>query len=1162
MKFTPHQERALDTRRHLAVTANAGSGKTRVLVERYVRLLLQGVPCGEVVALTFTDKAASELRRRIADRVRAELAASRGDAAARIEAIRDALPAAFVGTIHSFCTRMLREHPVEAGVDAGFSVLEGVDARQVLRECTAAVLGEVLRGEQEPVPAARLMDLLHGLGKSRVLAGLDALVRRRDILERFTGEGGPFTRTDDDLLAWWAGIVTDAVTAALHDPVLLRDLEDLVASASPKQRGEAEDLLRKVRSGDGLENRAASFTSLVGLIFTKEGGIRKRFLGSPETAAGLGDAAGRIALRRRLLDPLSRAVTAGTLAEQNRPLLADARTFIALASAVIAAYDRRKEDEARLDFDDLQVKMRRLLLDPGVRAELSSRFRYVMVDEYQDTNALQFEILLPLLDGLASGNLFIVGDPKQSIYRFRGAEVEVFERSRRDIAGTSGESSLVSLGESFRLLHDPAAFVNLLFEAVMGEGGAIPYDPLVPARVNADPGGVELLLAGAEEREAGARQEDMVAARILEIVAAGMPVYDRDEQPRPARFRDIALLLRSRNRLEEFEQAFIHAGVPYVVSGGVGYFQTQDVYDVYNYLRFLLDTTDDVALAGILRAPFFAASDGEIFELARGRGSRSLWEALRDPASPGRGAASLAHAAGVLGADIPVGARLPPAELIARIIRTTGFTAALAGTARGLQAEANIGKLLEKARAFEEEGSTSLYDFVARLRRLMEEEEKEGQAPIESLMDAVRIMTVHAAKGLEFPVVIVPDLQRKFRFDDEPYLDAAVGLGLAAPSGVDPAPLSVYLREMARTKVIEEEQRVLYVACTRARDRLILSAGGEEQSGRDSWLTWLELLARSQGISLTQESLEFAIPHSVPAARRPLVVPVYREKRVPDAPAAVAAAPPAEVHIDIAPITSRAKGEIFSASRIRTYVECPAKYYYRYVLGLPGDGGPFLPEGEDDFADGDYPAELRGRVFHAVMETADAIGNAPAAVRSAVDAALAREAPFTGTGYPSLAADVASLVEGVLASGEWPGIASGTDVRTEFAISAALGDDFITGTIDRLYRGADGLWTVLDYKTDAVPPGGLRARADLYWAQLEFYALMVKRFCNTEAVRIRLLFARHPGEILERVVNAAQLAEGENRVRGIISLIKSGAFPPSDPPCHGCPSAPGKCRPI
>ncbi|HMK37722.1 MAG TPA: 3'-5' exonuclease, partial [Bacteroidota bacterium] len=789
--------------------------------------------------------------------------------------------------------------------------------------------------------------------------------------------------------------------------------------------------------------------------------------------------------------------------------------------------------------------------------------RYVMVDEFQDTNTLQLEILLPLLDDLSSGNLIIVGDPKQSIYRFRDADVEVFDRSRGAIARNAGEESLVGLGESFRPLRDIVAFVNLLFGGVMRAGEGISYEPLVRARANDDPGGVEILMApGPEEGESS--QEQLVARRILHLVGAGSVVYAPGEVPRPAAFRDIALLLRSRNALEGFEQAFIQHGIPYLVSGGAGYFQTQDLYDVYNYLRFLLDPSDDVALAGILRAPFFTVSDAALFELSRGRGGKTLWAALVDAGTAVGAPAPLAHASGTLARDIALGTRLPAAELIARIVRGSGFAAALAGTVRGAQAEANLGKLLEMARAYESQGFTSLYDFVRRLERLIEEEEKEGQAVIESRTDAVRIMTIHAAKGLEFPVVVVPDLQRPFQSDDEPFVDADLGIGLAGGGASRGEPLSEYLREQARRQAAREEQRILYVACTRARDRLLLSAGNGRRG--ESWLDWLEQCCEDHGQTLESDALRFecVTPRydgsGTVDESHPLCVPVHRTL-APVPGSGITHAPPRRgVRIDIAPLHSGSKGEIFSASRIRTYVECPAKYFFRYILGVPSGNGPFAPETGEEFGEGDYPAELRGRLFHSVMENADDL--AKSAVRdidSAVRASLARESPLPADGYPSLVSDVASLVRGVLDSPSWPDISAGGDVKKEFSISAALGGDFITGTIDRLYRAADGLWTVLDYKTDRIGPSDLEQRAGAYWAQLDFYALMVHRLCDAPRVRTRILFAHHPDVVLQKILQGADLRRQEEFIAGIIARIKSGEFPPTVPPCRGCPMHPGPC---
>jgi ATP-dependent helicase/nuclease subunit A len=292
-----------------------------------------------------------------------------------------------------------------------------------------------------------------------------------------------------------------------------------------------------------------------------------------------------------------------------------------------------------------------------------------------------------------------------------------------------------------------------------------------------------------------------------------------------------------------------------------------------------------------------------------------------------------------------------------------------------------------------------------------------------------------------------------------------------------------------------------------------------------------------------------------------LIVPVIRTLPVRPGIAAAPAEERRDVRIDIAPVPSRSKGEIFSASRIRTYAECPAKYFFRYVLGVPSGGGPFVPGTGEEFSDGDYPAELRGRVFHSVMENADELSGGGLSVDTAVRAALAREAPFTAAGYPSLVSDVASLVHGVLDSRAWEEISAGTDVRTEFSISASLGEDFITGTIDRLYRTPEGLWTVLDYKTDSVTDAELVERAGAYWAQLDFYALMVRRLCNAPFVRTRLLFAHHPDVVLQNVLDPDDLLRREDSVARIIARIKTGDFPPSHPPCHGCPMHPNQCVP-
>ena len=1163
--YTPNQERALSTSHHLAVTANAGSGKTRVLVERFVRALIEGVPLSEVIALTYTEKAASELRRRIADRITDQLTrAQNAGEIARIETIRDEFATAFVGTIHAFCARVLREYPVEAGVDAAFSVVTGLDAADLLRESAMEVLRGVFRGDFPSVSRDRMMDLVRRMEKRRVVDVLLRLVEKRDLVERLCTGGGIYCASDDEILSRWDRFIERTVSEELQSESLLRDLDRLVASAKENHRAKARTMLATIRSGTDAHSRAEAFIELATWGVTGEGTPRKNSLSDE---ADVKAEARRVHERRKLLDPLLGPVVAGTVTDRHRALLSETRLLLTLSGAVASRYDERKREDGRLDFDDLQLKMRTLLHNESVRMQLARRFRYIMVDEFQDTNMLQLEILLPVLEDLSSGNLFIVGDPKQSIYRFRDADVRVFDRARETIASVAGPSSTVSLKESFRPLRDVAAFVNLLFPHLMEESaGALMYEPLVLARSNRAPGGVELILGSGKAETQALSQQELIARRILDLHVTGQTVFGADDRPRPMEFRDVGVLLRSRTGLEELEYAFIRNGVPYVVSGGVGYFQTQDVYDVYNYLRFLLNTSDDVALAGILRSPFYCVSDVELFQLARARKTRTLWETLLQTA-PGAQSSALSRACTLLSEDLAIGVRLPAPELVTRISRRANFAAALSGTVRAEQAAANIDKLLLMARSFESQGFTTLFDFAERLKEQIDAEDREGQAAIESHSDAVRVMTVHAAKGLEFPLVVVPDLQRAFRDDSEPFIDESLGIGLRPATGEEgPAPIVACLIRRARSMATQEEQRIFYVACTRARDHLILAAEPASGSRKDSWLTWLNRCVQEEGQNLDSDALKFRVmtgtyegSQGISEQTHELVLPILRTLPPQPRPASQAEPVAPDRRILLDPISSKVRGEIFSASKIRTYVECPAKYHFRYELGFPIGTGPFLRKEEHDLRDEEYPAELRGRVFHAVMENAGDL-RGPEERERAIRAALEREVLLAPEASSPVIKEVNALVGGLLASKAWTEIAKGSDVKTEFSISAALGEDFITGTIDRLYKASDGLWTVLDYKTDKVSAESVHERAEMYWTQLRFYAVMVGRLYHVQNVRTRILFAAHPEILLEKILSSGDLEAEQRSIAESISRIRAGVFPSREPTCHQCPMSPGPCR--
>ena len=320
-----------------------------------------------------------------------------------------------------------------------------------------------------------------------------------------------------------------------------------------------------------------------------------------------------------------------TAKDKHAMLLSATRALFSATRMAIERYDQQKLAASLLDYEDLQLRMRSLLRNEHVRSALADRFRYVMVDEFQDTNFLQYELLLLLVSNFLTGNLFVVGDPKQSIYGFRNADPEVFEASRKDLLQSPVRGTAVAMDESFRPLADIAAFVNLVFSENMEDAG---FQPLVCARRNDSSGNVELMLH--EKNSGELSEEEMIAHRIVRMLEGGETVYDKHEHPRRVTPGDIALLIRSRTSLPELEDALVRHSIPYVVTGGIGFFQNQDLLDFYDYLRFLLDPADSVALAGILRSPFFHVSDAELFEVAVQRGEKELWEFLSSPGLSGK----------------------------------------------------------------------------------------------------------------------------------------------------------------------------------------------------------------------------------------------------------------------------------------------------------------------------------------------------------------------------------------------------------------------------------------------------------------------------------------------------------------------------------------------
>ena len=1178
--LTDHQRRALDSGRDLSVTANAGAGKTTVLVQRFVGILLGGTPVDRLVAITFTEKAAGELKKRIADSISAHIRDSAEIARIRmLEGIRDRLASARICTIHSFCAQLLREYPVEAGVDAAFTVIEGVD-RQLLEDEAVKEAFEAIAGEDPASGPGRadFLFLMRSVGRRRVLHHLSVLLGRREQIEKMLSPSGCLWSglSDQEILRRWnEAVMSDLMRALDEEPWRLR-ASALASAGRGTQAAGAAGLLREWRSDLPGSRKIDLYRKLCSHLLTKQGTIRKIFAGREDETGGADPLVRHFRAHGGLAEILSEAGAH----EADASLLRCVRMLAAVAASALERYDSRKRASGRLDFDDLQLKARDLLSRPDLRRRIAAKYSYIMVDEFQDTNRLQSDIVRLLIPDFRSGNLFIVGDPKQSIYGFRNADVGIFAETTREIASRSEaeDHGGVTLGESFRLLADNVDFVNRIFSRTMQAGLSgfdVGYDELIKGRVCDAPGTVEFLLAdpgagsGAASGSPAFTESRLVASRLAALRRLGSPVYrPGDDRPHPFQWKDAAILLRSRTHLEEIERALSDWSIPYIVSGGMGFYQTQEILDVLNYLKFLLNPEDDVSLAGVLRSPFYCCSDAELFEVSLERIGGSFWTKLRRYAAEHPERTAVVQAAAQLSGDLMLVDRLPTLRLVQRIIERTGWIGTVAGLPSGEQTAANLRKLLGMAEAYAGQGLVSHYDFVERLKTLSAEEEQEGQAASEPSGNLVQVMTIHAAKGLEFPVVVLPFTHRAFRYDTEPFIDP--DLGIAFRTGDIESPFSHWLRLRSRLKTEAEEKRIFYVGCTRARDMLVISGSAGGAGKGPSELGWvkealgieaplssgtivlpahpLKSLVREGGRTVTREE-----PHVLRIA-----VTVAGEAPAPAVPQAETAgdavrrtAPPAVPFIGA--LRGSVKGEFFSATQIRTYLECPTKYYLKYVLGLPEENAAPYHFDEEREPDDAILGDEEGKLTHEVLRLmAGARGVTSETVRQAAARVVDAASLVPSKKSDELVSRISELVLNFIDSPLGHEVAESPAHMAEYTMHMAFGEDYLTGKMDLLYRNPAGEWRIIDYKTDRSAPEELSARAGLYKSQVALYSLLVARYFRQDSVRATIAFLAQPARPVHFQFEPPDLREFEDSVTGIVGSIKSGQFRRSVERCNSC----------
>lgn len=1054
MALTTEQQAVVAARdRDVLVTAGAGSGKTHVLVERYLSLLADcTIP--QIAAVTFTDAAATEMRQRVRAQVmtRPDLERHRAD-----------LDEAVIGTIHALCRQLLRQYPFEAGIDPAAPVLPDDEAEfELLAACLDAL--EAAAADDR----AAALRAVQAIGVGPLAEALPTLVARRDEV------AAAFASLPGDGADDWTAHVRARLDAALgaHVAALLPAIRAAAAEAEALRSG-------RDKLGDALDALLAVLDHQpphdANALVARLARVRPPLNVGTKAAWNdrVDDAKAALRAAREAMDVLIALPRWNEADEESLAVLDGLR---ALFDDACDRYAARKRTLGGLDYLDLELEAARLLeTHPEVARRCRETFRHVMVDEFQDTSPLQMRVIDLLVGRTAPSEaaprpqLFVVGDAKQAIYRFRGSDVRQFNRVHAAIDAAGG--AVLRLSQSFRT-HDPLIEVlNDLFDAVLGDGArdfeapmqrmtgrggdapTAPHLTLIPVGTT-DPAGNRAPDEAARRVEAA-----LVAAEVERLLAAAEPVWDnRERRYRPPIASDVAILLRRLTNVHLFERALEARGVPYRTPAGAGFFTRPEVRDLTNLLAWLAEPDDAIAFVGVLRSPLFLLDDLTLLHVAQAGGG---WMGvLRDPPPAVTDAevrARCARAAEVLNDLRTLAAHVAVDAVLEAALQRTGYEAVWAPLAGGDQALANIRKFVGMARTL---AGRSLDEFVQYVRRRRDElTVREGQAVLDDT-EAVRILTIHGAKGLDWPIVVVPEAHVDAR-ETYPYVRFRTEDGVAFTLDPDPeaedrrrprSGLYQLLHDLDTEEEEAEHRRLLYVAATRAADRLIIS--GAEGKG------WLAAATEAVGAHASVEVRPTAVVDLAALARRPRVDRVT----VPDAAREVEVDPPLVARPPVIPL--RASTPV-TALR-------PRAEHASYTSAGHGDG----------------LALVRGVLAHRALELWHTQGVRP-------DLARTLDAIDDGALDMPARAQVVAEVDAMLdafATGDLAATLRDPATQAWFEFPFAWDWDGVPvhGTLDLLYRQGEA-WHIVDFKTDDLRGRTAAEVAAPYLSQLGLYAGALER---------------------------------------------------------------------
>ena len=1175
MKETREQILGKAFDRHLSVSAGAGSGKTRVLVQRFIHILEHhpGIDLSSIVAITFTRKAAAEMMKRVMDAVEVRLQdAIDNERILDVQMwsrIRQHISSARISTIDSFCSQIVREFPLEANVPHTLSPLQKSKAVMMRKQCIEDTLIHFLNAEHPQSELIRRM--FHAHHHSTITKALEYLMMKGKLALATLEE---ILKNEDDIIiqnAWKS--IRDEIGDSLS--TIFQAVDQLPGYRNAdfiKQelvyKWEELRVLKEDFTLGQFDEKTLHFLQLFELV-NKEL-ISKYITQKGETAVQFKKYSDQsidewideyfpiISSLRKQVEGLCIIGRIGlkhgnSVVSAEKEALQFARLILEIALHATSSFESQKRNEGTLEFSDIQTLAMELLEHPEAGPKIRSSIQFLMIDEFQDTNAMQYELASRIVRSLKEEdedhkvNLYIVGDPKQSIYGFRSADVRVFGMATKDIQkanvnngkmNTSDEltedeqKGMLSLRVSFRLLPGIIAFVNDLFSRLMGNESIdyeVAYEPMIAGRnisqellESGEIGSITFLIhEELKEEESLVDEAGLITSAIKDIVQnKSRLIWDsqKDEDGkdipylREGMYKDCTVLYERRTMVNILMAALRAEGIPYFTSGNKGFYTSPAIVDIRNYLTFLSNPNDDLALASILISPFFSVGDDALFAMRMKYTDGGLWQNMVDYVHEHDAIDDVKKAYEILLGFRDKAQTMSLPILIHSMLEASHWRNIVKRMDDGEQWIANAEKLIVIAREFEQRGFRHIHAFVDELE-LSAEYDDEPEAPIINSENAVNLMTIHASKGLEFPIVFLYDTNAKERSTQPAlYESDQFGIGLplikeyrvAGSHETEQSLLSMAIGMERRSRLISEKKRLLYVALTRAKDHVFISTS-HRQGKSFAERSMIHMISQYSSAYATLPSIEqgsytFQTKLIVQGdeQEKEISIPIHIQKTLNESQSMQEVEKKSyQGDLQLFGTTKQEyKDEWYSISQFMMLEADEQEFRKKYVFGFPNatiehHAGFVNDENHEDITSAQFGIMMHQALEH-IQKWVNVADVNEVMIDSIIDDIIQNHMSY------SLEKDMVKqrmrrLCHAIGTSNLMQRHhTSLSNVKTEYSLTIPIEDDFFCVIYDLLIENENGEWEIWDWKTNGCSTQEqMDILTERYTLQMRYYAYVL-----------------------------------------------------------------------